>query len=87
LHFCQHGLSQPKCLGARIPPALEAARLKAQMLLQVHDELVFESPETEADKAAARIKRIMEEAPLPAVQLSAPITVDARSAKNWAAAH
>ena len=69
------------------PPALEAARLKTQMLLQVHDELVFESPEAEADAAAALIKRIMEEAPLPAVQLSVPITVDARSAKNWAAAH
>ena len=57
------------------------------MLLQVHDELVFESPETEAEEAATLIKRIMEEAPLPAVQLSVPLTVEARSAKNWAAAH
>jgi DNA polymerase-1 len=61
--------------------------MKTQMLLQVHDELVFEAPESEADKAAALIKQIMEEAPLPAVQLSVPITVDARHAKNWAAAH
>jgi DNA polymerase-1 len=71
----------------RIPPALAKAGLKAQMLLQVHDELVFEAPESEADKASALIKQIMEEAPLPAVHLSVPITVEARSAKNWAAAH
>ncbi|HWA23407.1 MAG TPA: DNA polymerase I, partial [Caulobacterales bacterium] len=71
----------------RIPGALTDAGLKTQMLLQVHDELVFEAPEAEAGEAAALIKRIMEEAPLPAVQLSVPITVDARSAKNWAAAH
>jgi DNA polymerase-1 len=71
----------------RIPPALSEAGMKTQMLLQVHDELVFEAPESEADKAAALIKQIMEEAPLPAVQLSVPITVDARHAKNWAAAH
>ncbi len=71
----------------RIPGALADAGLKTQMLLQVHDELVFEAPEAEADKAAALIKRIMEEAPLPAVQLSVPLTVDARSAKTWAAAH
>jgi DNA polymerase-1 len=71
----------------RMDAALVEARLSAQMLLQVHDELVFEAPEAEAEATIAVARRIMEQAPLPAVALSAPLKVDARAAKNWDEAH
>ncbi|MBV9045274.1 MAG: DNA polymerase I, partial [Alphaproteobacteria bacterium] len=71
----------------RIPDALKAKKLKARMLLQVHDELVFEVPDKEVDALAKVAKQVMEKAPLPAVQLSVPLTVDARAAENWDAAH
>jgi DNA polymerase-1 len=57
------------------------------MLLQVHDELIFEAKEAEADKAMAVVRRVMEKAPEPAVQFSVPIHVDAKAADNWEAAH
>jgi DNA polymerase-1 len=71
----------------RMPDALRAAGLKARMLLQVHDELVFEAPEAEADATRATVKRIMENAPHPAVQIDVPLVVEANAAKTWAAAH
>jgi len=71
----------------RIPDALKQKKLKARMLLQVHDELVFEVPDKEIDALAKLAKQVMEKAPLPAVQLSVPLTVDARAAENWDAAH
>jgi DNA polymerase-1 len=71
----------------RMPGALEAAGLSARMLLQVHDELVFEAPEAEADVVIALAKRVMEGAAEPAVSLSVPLVVDARAAKNWDEAH
>jgi DNA polymerase-1 len=71
----------------RMDDALAEARLSAQMLLQVHDELVFEAPEAEAEATIAVARRIMEEAPAPAVTLSVPLKVDARAAKNWDEAH
>jgi DNA polymerase-1 len=71
----------------RIPDALKQKKLKARMLLQVHDELVFEVPDKEIDTLAKLAKQVMEKAPLPAVQLSVPLTVDARAAENWDAAH
>jgi DNA polymerase-1 len=71
----------------RMPAALEAAGLDARMLLQVHDELVFETPEGEADRACAVIREVMEKAADPAVALSVPLTVDARAALNWDEAH
>ena len=71
----------------RIEPALAAKKLKAQMLLQVHDELIFEVPEGEVDKTLPIVKRVMEEAPMPAVSLSVPLSVDARAAHNWDEAH
>ena len=71
----------------RVPGALAAKKLKAQMLLQVHDELIFEAPDGEVEKTAALVKSVMEKAALPAVQLSVPLTVDARAAANWDAAH
>ena len=71
----------------RMPPALAAAGLKTRMLLQVHDELVFEAPEAEADAACAVARRVMEGATAPVVSLSVPLVVDARAAKNWDEAH
>jgi DNA polymerase-1 len=72
---------------ARLPLALEEAGLKARMLLQVHDELVFEAPEAEAEATCALVAKVMTEAPLPAAALSVPLTVEAKAARTWAAAH
>jgi DNA polymerase-1 len=72
----------------RMPSALREAGLGGTtMLLQVHDELIFEAKEAEADKAMAVVRRVMEKAPEPAVQFSVPIHVDAKAADNWEAAH
>lgn len=71
----------------RMDAALEKKKLNAQMLLQVHDELVFEVPEDEVDKTLPLIKSVMEDAPHPAVTLSVPLQVDARAAHNWDEAH
>jgi DNA polymerase I len=71
----------------RVEPALSKAKLNAQMLLQVHDELIFEVPEDEVGKTLPVIKQVMEDAPHPAVNLSVPLHVDARAADNWDEAH
>jgi DNA polymerase-1 len=71
----------------RMDSALEKQKLNAQMLLQVHDELVFEVPEAEVEKTLPVVKKVMEEAPLPAVSLSLPLQVDAHAADNWDDAH
>jgi len=71
----------------RVPGALAAKKLKARMLLQVHDELIFEAPDSEIEKTEALVKSVMEKAASPAVHLSVPLTVDARAAANWDAAH
>jgi DNA polymerase-1 len=71
----------------RMPAALEAEGLNARMLLQVHDELVFEAPEAEADAVCAVARRVMERAAEPAVALTVPLVVEARAAKNWDEAH
>jgi DNA polymerase-1 len=71
----------------RMEGALAKARLSARMLLQVHDELVFEVPEKEVEKTLPIVARVMVEAPLPAVSLTVPLHVDARAADNWDEAH
>jgi DNA polymerase I len=71
----------------RMEAALAKAKLSAQMLLQVHDELVFEVPEEEVARTLPVIKQVMQDAPLPAVALSLPLSVDARAADNWDEAH
>ncbi|MDE2183143.1 MAG: DNA polymerase I [Alphaproteobacteria bacterium] len=71
----------------RMPEALAKAGLKARMLLQVHDELVFEAVDGEVEKTRAVAVKVMEGAPLPAVSLSVRLTVEARAAQNWDAAH
>jgi len=71
----------------RMDEALHSKKLKAEMLLQVHDELIFEVPEAEVDATISIVKKIMEDAPHPAIQLAVPLQVDARAAKNWDEAH
>jgi DNA polymerase-1 len=71
----------------RMPAALAEAGLSARMLLQVHDELVFEAPAAEADATIAVARRVMERAAEPAIALSVPLDVDARAAANWDEAH
>ncbi len=71
----------------RIEPELKKDRLNAQMLLQVHDELIFEVPESEIDRTIPVIKSVMQSAPDPAVVLHVPLQVDARAADNWDEAH
>ncbi|MGE0045296.1 MAG: DNA polymerase I [Hyphomonadaceae bacterium] len=71
----------------RLPGEMAKADLKARMLLQVHDELVFEAPEEEAEALCALAQKVMSSAPLPAVSLSVPLDVEAKAAKNWATAH
>ncbi len=72
----------------RMPRALEDAQLSSvRMLLQVHDELVFEAKDAEVEKARKAIARVMEKAAEPAVQFRVPIHVDAKAADNWEAAH
>jgi DNA polymerase-1 len=71
----------------RMEDALKAERLSARMLLQVHDELVFEAPDDEIDATLPVISRVMTEAPFPAVSLKVPLAVEARAAQNWDEAH
>ncbi len=71
----------------RMEDALAKHKLTAQMLLQVHDELVFEVPQAEVEKTLPVVKNVMEDAPLPAVSLSVPLQVEAHAADNWDAAH
>ena len=71
----------------RMDGALSRAKVDAKMLLQVHDELIFEVAEKDVKKTLPVVTKIMEEAPLPAVALSIPLSVDARAASNWEEAH
>ena len=72
----------------RMGPALQTAKLAdARMLLQVHDELVFEVPSASAKALIQAARGVMETAAEPAVRLSVPIHVDAKAAANWEAAH
>jgi DNA polymerase-1 len=71
----------------RMPAALAKAGLKARMLLQVHDELLFEAPEAEADAVAAVAKTVMEAACAPRCELSVPLVVETGRGRNWDEAH
>jgi DNA polymerase-1 len=71
----------------RMPAALTEAGLEARMLLQVHDELVFEARDDEVEATMRIARAVMEKAPEPAVRFSVPIAVDARAAGNWEEAH
>ena len=72
----------------RMPKALADAELtRTTMLLQVHDELIFEVKDAEVDRAIATVRQVMERAAEPSVKLAVPIHVDAKAAQNWEAAH
>jgi len=71
----------------RIEDALAEKKLSAQMLLQVHDELIFEVPDDEVAATLPVVQKVMQDAPFPAVILSLPLQVDARAATNWDEAH
>ena len=71
----------------RLPAALRGENIDADMLLQVHDELIFEVPEDQTDKAVAAITRIMEEAAAPVLSLKVPLVAEAGIADSWAEAH
>jgi len=67
----------------RLPRALHDAGLKARMLLQVHDELVFEVPEAEVAATSAIVRQIMESV----ATLRVPLSVDIGQGHSWAEAH
>jgi DNA polymerase I len=67
----------------KLPAALGAAGLSARMLLQVHDELLFEAPEAEAGLTAALVREVMQQA----ARLSVPLVVETGVGPNWGAAH
>jgi DNA polymerase-1 len=67
----------------RLPRALHDAGLKARMLLQVHDELVFEVPEAEVEATSAIVRQIMESV----ATLRVPLSVDIGQGQSWAEAH
>jgi DNA polymerase I len=71
----------------RMMPAAQEASLKARMLLQVHDELIFECADSEVEATTKLVQKIMVQAPEPALKLSVPLQVDARAAQNWDEAH
>ncbi len=71
----------------RMDGALAKNGLSARMLLQVHDELIFETAEAEVEATIPVVREVMENAAMPAVSLSVPLQVDARAADNWDEAH
>ena len=73
---------------ARMGPALADAGLgHVKMLLQVHDELVFELPEGDVGAASPVIERVMAEAALPSVRLEVPLGIEIGHGASWDAAH
>lgn len=71
----------------KMPGALLAAGLSTKMLLQVHDELIFEAPDAEIERAIPLIIEVMQDAALPAADISVPLNVEAKAALNWDEAH
>ncbi len=71
----------------RMQSALNEAKLSARMLLQVHDELIFEVEEAEIERTLPVVTRTMEQAAMPAIAMKVPLKVDARAAANWDEAH
>lgn len=72
----------------RMAPALEKAGLgRVRMLMQVHDELVFEAPEEEAEAARSVIDGVMAGAAAPLVDITVPLGVDIGIGRSWGAAH
>jgi DNA polymerase-1 len=73
---------------ARMDEALAAADLEGvKMLLQVHDELVFEVPEGREEETAAVVRKVMSSAAEPALKLDVPLDVEVGWGEHWGAAH
>ena len=68
---------------AKIPRALKDDNLKARMLLQVHDELIFEVPEDELEKTANLVRTVMQNV----ANIGVPLDAEAGWGKSWAEAH
>ena len=101
-NFAQRGFAERQAINApiqgsaadiikramiNVPGALVDAGLKGKMLLQVHDELIFECPENEAERLISVVKETMATATRPALDLSVPLVVEAKAALNWSEAH
>ncbi|MBB3290831.1 MULTISPECIES: DNA polymerase I [unclassified Rhizobium] len=73
----------------KMEPALASAGLgdRVRMLLQVHDELIFEVEDADVERTTPIIVSVMENAAMPAVDMAVPLKVDARAAHNWDEAH
>ncbi len=71
----------------RVPAAMADAKLTGRMLLQVHDELLFEVPDAEVDATIEAVREVMQSAPSPVLDLAVPLVVEAGVARNWADAH
>lgn len=71
----------------RMPAAIKASGLPLRMLLQVHDELIFECPKSDADAAIAMIRQVMEDAAKPALDLNVPLIAEASQGASWDEAH
>ena len=71
----------------QLPPILAAQSISADMLLQVHDELIFEVPAAQANDAMVVITDVMERAAEPVLSLAVPLVADAGMADSWAEAH
>ena len=72
----------------RVPPVLATPEMEGvTMLLQVHDELIFEAPEEKADDAIAAIRAVMEKAADPVLDLAVPLVVDGGKGASWSEAH
>jgi len=67
----------------KLPGTMEETGLKAKMLLQVHDELIFDVPEKELEKTTSLVKSVMESV----AHLDVPLVVDTGYGKNWDEAH
>ena len=71
----------------RIPEILVKNSLSGEMLLQVHDELIFEVPKNEVEKTTVLVKQAMENACEPIVKLDVPLVVESGTGSNWSDAH
>jgi DNA polymerase-1 len=71
----------------KMEAAMSKARLSARMLLQVHDELIFEVEDAEIEPTLPVVVSTMEQAAMPAIAMRVPLKVDVRAAHNWDEAH
>jgi DNA polymerase-1 len=71
----------------KMEAAMSKAGLSARMLLQVHDELIFEVEDGEIEPTLPVVVSTMEQAAMPAIAMRVPLKVDVRAAHNWDEAH